>query len=352
MVSDFPPTKPPNYEDLLVEFLEVYVPEEQELMLEERKHQHDSFLKSGGSTSDNDSGLGSCNSHTMLMDKSGEAKEERQTDQKGSRMGMEAQRYQMDWEDEALTYVHEEVVSPDMSSGRVKTWPSVFSPLPQYSSGPLDQPNSLEIVKQHCLSDSVFLSGSTPSYLAQPGHGTKEDFESSYWEICLSNKQPHLLHPQMQTPHQTHSDLNISSTGHNQAPVCLQSPTLRPTEYVEVQRVNEEDMVLLQSVVSGRGRGDGCPQMYQGEDYSKVKGVDPDNILLLQRNVMEEEVDRCLCEDQETNGATDICYTSPIVTTTQKPTGCIHMAKPVKDQTVLAASGYVDTAPMFTLPTY
>lgn len=322
-------------------------------MLEERKHQHDSYLKSEGSTSDNDSGLGSCNSHTMLMDKSGEAKEEeRQRDQEGCRMRMEAKRHQTHWEEEALTYVHEEVVSPDMSSARVKTWPSVFSPLPQYSSGPLDQPNSLGMVKQHCLSDSVFLAGSTSSYLAQPCHGTKEDLESSYWEICLSNKQPHLQHPQKLTPHQTRSDLNISSTGHNQAAVCLQSPTLRPTEYVEVQRVNEEDMVLLQSVASGRGRGDGCSQMYQGEYYSKVKGVQHDNTLLLQSKVTEEEVNRCSCDDQETNGATDICYTSSIGTTTQKPTDCIRMAKPVQNQTVLATSGYVDTAAMFTLPTY
>lgn len=315
MVSDFPPTKPYNYEDLLVEFLEVYVPEEQELMLEQ---QHDGFLKSEGSTSDNDSGLGSCNSHTMLMDKGREAKEERQTDQEGSQLGTEAQRYQMDWEEETLTYVHEEMVSPDMSSGRVKTWPSVFSPLPQYSLGPLDQPRTLQVVKQHCLSDSVFLPGPTSSYLAQPSHGSTDDLDSSYW-ICLSNEQ----HPQMQTPHQNRSDLNISSTGPNHAPVCLQSPTLRPTEYVEVQRVNEEDMVLLQSVTSGHGRGDGWAQIYKGEDYSKVNGVDPDNILLLQRKVMEEKVDSCSSE-----------------------------AKPVQDQTVLAASGYVDTAAMFTLPTY
>ncbi|KAK2819263.1 hypothetical protein Q5P01_024824 [Channa striata] len=350
VVSDFPPTTSSNYEDLLVEYLEVYVPKEQELMLEERRCQHDSSLKSESSTSDNDSGLGSCNSRTLLMDKTGEPRDEaRQTDQEISQTGREAQRHIEDWEGEA----HEDMVSPDMCSGRVKTWPSVFSPLPQYSSGPLDQPGSLEMSKQHCLSDSVFPPGSTSSYLAQPGNSNREDLGSSYWELCFSNKQPPLLHPQTQSSQQlqTHSDVSISS-GQNPAPVCLQSPTLRPSEYVEVQRVNEEDMVLLQPVVSGRGCGNGCPQIPQGEDYSKVKGLDSDNILLLQRKVMEEEVDTCPCEDRDTNGATEVCQTFFIRNATQKPTGYSHTDIPVQDQRVLATGGYVDTASIFTMPTY
>ncbi|XP_044029543.1 prolactin receptor a [Siniperca chuatsi] len=354
VVSDFPPTTSSNYEDLLVEYLEVYVPEEQELMLEESKDLHDSCLKSESSTSDSDSGRGSCDSHVLLMDKCGEAKEEeRRTDQESSRMGTEVQRHQKDWEEEeVLTYTHEDMVSPDMSSGRVKTWPSVFSPLPQYSSSPQDQRSSLEMAKQHCLSDSLLPPGSTSSYLAQPGHSTKEALGLSYWEFCLSNKQPHLLHPQLQALRQlqTHSDVNITSIGHKQAPAGLQSPALQPTEYVEVQRVNEEDMVLLQPVVSGRVRIESCPQMSQGEYYSKVKGVDSDNMLLLQREVMEGE--RCPCEDLETNGVTENCYRSSTVTTTQKPTACSYTAMPVQDEMVLAVNGYVDTTAMFTLPTY
>lgn len=312
VVSDFPPTTSSNYEDLLVEYLMVYVPEEQELMLEESKDLHNGCLKSESSTSDSDSGRGSCDSHTLLMDKCGEAKEEeRKTDRGQAQKG---------WEEEVSTFSHGDTVSPDMSSGRVKTWPSVFSPLPQYSSNPLDKESSLKMAKQHSLS--------TSSYLTQPGHTTKE--APGYWD-----KQPHLLHPQTQVRQQlqAHSDVNISSVGRKQAPAGLRSPSLRATEYVEVQRVNEEDMVLLQPVALGYG--------HQGEDYSKVKGVDCDNVLLLTQPEVKGE-DRWK-EEQEN------CYTSSTVGTMQKPAVCIHM--PVQDEMALAGNGYVDTAAMCALPT-
>ncbi|KAM9338698.1 prolactin receptor a [Symphorus nematophorus] len=342
VVSDFPPTTSSNYEDLLVEYLEVYIPEEQELMLEESKDLHDGCLKSEGSTSDSDSGRGSCDSHTLLMDKCGETKgEERRTDQE--RTGMESQRHQKGWEEKG------EMVSPDMSNGRVKTWPSVFSPLPQYSLSQQSQQSSLEMSKQHYLSDSLFPPSSTSSHPPQPIHSTKEALGPSYWEFGLSNKQPHLLHPQTLAHRQlqAHSDVNISSIGHKQAPAGLQSPALRATEYVEVQRVNEEDMVLLQPVTSGRGCIEGGAQIPPMEDYSKVKGVDSDNMLLLQRDMVEE--DRYPCEHQEMNGGRENCCT---LSTTQKAAACIHSAMPIHDEMVQAVNGYVDTATVCTLPTY
>lgn len=344
MVSDFPPSTSSNYEDLLVEYLQVYIPEERELMLSESKDLHDGCLKSDSSSSDNDSGHGSCDSHTLLMDKCGETKQggERQTDEE--RMGMEVQRHQNDWKKEGLPF------GPDMSSGRVKTWPSVFSPLPQYNSSPLNQQSSLEMTKQHYLSDSLFPSGSTSPYLSKPGDSTKEALGPSYLDFCLSDKQQHLLHPQMQVQQQlqAHSDVNISRIGHKQAPSGLHSPALRSAEYVEVQRVNEEDMVLLQPVLSGRGRIEGSAQMSQGDDYSKVKGVDRDNMLLLQRDVTQEDG----CDQQEANGVRGNCCTSSTATITQKPTGCVHTVIPLQDKTITAANGYVDTATMCTLQTH
>ncbi|KAG7499786.1 prolactin receptor [Solea senegalensis] len=344
VVPDFPPTTSSKCENLMVEYLEVYVSEEQELILEESKELHNS-LKCEGSTSDNDSGRGSCDSHTLLMDKCGEAKgDERQTDGEGHPMEMEAQMHQRDWKEGTLSSAYQDIVSPDMSSGRVKTWPSVFSPLHQCGSTSLNQMNSLAMAKQHCLSDNLSPPGSASSFLPQSGRSTTETHRPNYCEFYSSDKQLSSPKPQAQTHRklQAHSDINIS---HKQA--GLQSPALRPTEYVEVQRVNKEDMVLLQPVESGCVCGDGCPQVCQ--DYSKVKGLNSDNMLLLHRDVMEGEEVRSHCEKQETNG----CITSHITPATQKPTDCIPTVTPIVQKEMgLAVSGYVDTAAMLTLPTH
>ncbi|XP_047425726.1 prolactin receptor a isoform X2 [Mugil cephalus] len=339
--SDYPPTSMSSYEDLLVEYLEVYVPSEQELMLEETKDMHDGCLKSESSASDSDSGRGSCDSHTLLMDKCGEAKEaDLQTEQEGRQVEAEAQRHQAAWE--ALTYAHEDMVSPDMSGGRVKTWPSVFSPLPQYSSKPLNPLGSLETAKQHCLSDSQLPADCLSSYLDQPVDDVSQVLGSSYSKFCLSNKEPHLLHPAEARRHlQAHSDVNISVVGRKEAPASLKPPPPQPTEYVEVQQVKDEDIVLLHPVSSSHGKF----YSNEGEDYSKVKGVDKDKVLLLQREVVEE--DMCLCESQETNGATESCYATSIISAAQKPTACINPTLPVQ-----ALNGYVDSSTMFTLSTY
>ncbi|KAJ8286636.1 hypothetical protein GJAV_G00041400 [Gymnothorax javanicus] len=69
VVMGFPPTS--DYEDLLVEYFEVY-DVEQELGLD-KKDRQEGNLKSKGS-SDSDSGRGSCDSQTLLMEKCGESK--------------------------------------------------------------------------------------------------------------------------------------------------------------------------------------------------------------------------------------------------------------------------------------
>ncbi|KAK5852187.1 hypothetical protein PBY51_023676 [Eleginops maclovinus] len=320
VVPNFPEASPSKYEDMLVvEFFEV---KEQELMLEESNDLLDGGLKYESSRSDSDSGRGSCDSHTLLLDKCREAKEERQTNRDGSLI--EKQIRQKDRKEEAI--------SPDISSGRVKTWPSLYSPLPQYGSNPLDKQSSLEMAKQHSLSIS--------SFLTQPG--TKDALGLSYMDFCLSNKQNH-VHPQTQV--QTRSNVNISNIGHKHAPAGLHSPT---TQYVEVQRVNKEDMVLLQPVLSRCGLIEDCPHLPKGEDYSKVKGVDYDNRLLLQREGTGE--DMCSGMDQETNGERGNCYTTSTVSIMQKPTACIYTVMPIQEGMALTLNGYVDTANMGNLP--
>lgn len=331
VVSDFPLTSSSNYEDLLVEYLEVSVSEEQELMLEKS-------LKSESSTSDSDSGRGSCDSHNLLVDKCGEVKDdERRTDQEGGQTATEAQR----------NLAEEDLVCSGVPSGRVKTWPSLFFPLPQYSSP--DQ-CSLETVKQHCFSDSHFPTSTASSYLTHPDHSTKGVPGPDYWEGPLGTRQSHSkeIHRQLQT----HSDVNISSKGRKKAAAGLLSPALlRSAEYVEVQRIDEKNMVLLQPVGPGAGgHSEGCPLVPHERDYSKVRRVGSDNTLLLQRqvDVVDGDVDRCSCEDQGTNG----CDTLSTVSSTHKPAACIQSARPVEEERPLATSGYVDTATMYTMSTY
>ncbi|KAL6096773.1 prlr [Pungitius sinensis] len=315
VVPDYPPSTSSNYDDLLVDYLEVYVPTEKELVLEASKDPHDGRLKSGSSTSDCDSGRGSCDSHTLLADK--EAKEgERPAGRQGGQTRTELQRRFKDWEEEALTYA-----DVPLASGRVKTWPSVYSPLPRQGSGPPDQQGSLQVAKQHSLSAS--------SVLAQPGYGAGGAPAEGYWDVCPGGERPP---PPEAGALRARSDADVSERARPGGPRPLAPPT---SEYVEVQRVNDKDGVLLQPVATG------AYQAPRGEVYSKVKRVDSDNVLLLQSGgetaaaVAAGGGDGYTCADQES--------------ATQKPSPCIYTAALVQDPPAQTVTGYVDTATMCTL---
>lgn len=323
MVSDFPLS---NYEDILVEYLEVCVPKEQEQL--QSKDFLDVSFKSEGSTCDSDSGRGSCDSHTLLTDKCGEAnKEKKEKDQRRVEMGEERQ---MDWTEEALSSSQESVISPVLSSGRVKTWPSVFSSSPQNTSHLLEQQSALVLARQHYPSDNLFPPGSAPSYVSHPSHGALRP------EFTASKKLPCGLHPQTLAclQLQSHSNVDISCIGVKRAPAGLASAALGPADNAAAQRVNSE--LLLQAGTPGAA--DGCPQM--GRYYSKVKGVDRGNLLLLQRQETEERSS----QPQEADGVKGGCYTYSTVTVTKSP------ASAITEEIILTTSGYVDTATMCMLP--
>lgn len=301
-----------------MEYLEVYISKDQEQ--DKEKLLINGCLKCESATSDSDSGRGSCDSHTLLMDKFNQTGRER--------AGAESHK---GWEEGPLAYADVEMVSPDVSSGRVKTWPSVFSPVPQYSSNLLEQQqqHSLEVARQHYLSDSLFQPSSHASHLSQPGSGSKEtQLLQSYWEFNSSGRQPHLLHAHMQGCRQlqAHSDVDISSIGRYEATVGTPPPPA----------AQEEELIAL-------GKAGCSPDMPQGDDYSKVKGVDKGNVLLLQR----EGTENSHSQWAEEGTSKDSCCVSSAAT--KKPAAYIHSSEIAKMEALVAADGYVDAA---ALPSY
>ncbi|XP_061554831.1 prolactin receptor a isoform X2 [Phycodurus eques] len=252
VASDFPAMSSlSDSEDLLVEYLEVYIPEEREATSEKSKDLGGSGgFKLESSASDSDSGRGSCDSHTLLIEKCGRPKEHE--DGTGER----AERKD--------------------TGGR--TWPSAFT-------SPPDRP-------RRCLSDSL-------SRLLGPSEG----------QVCKQIK--------------ARSDVNIVASGNTQ------SPARWSIEYVGVQTVVEDNVVILQPW-SGR---EGCcpPAPFQEQDYSRVKRVGNDDTLLLLQSVSEGSADGC-------EGGASFGDTS------QKSAGCMR--------STTATSGYVDTAALFPLTTH
>lgn len=317
MVSDFPPSAPFTYDDILVEYLEVCIPKEQEQL--DSKDLLDVSFKSEGSASDSDSGRGSCDSHTLLTDKCRETKEEkREKDQRRVEMGA---RRQQDWDEEALARSRESMVSPVVCNGRVKTWPSVFSTSPEDGADSLEQQRALVMARQRYPSDNLYPPGSAPSYVSHPSHGALRP------EFTTSKKEPRGPHRQTQS----RSDVDVSSIGVERAPAGL-------TSAASGNAVNADAQSAIGEKDASRG-GEGCQQT--GKYYSKVKGVDRSNMLLLQR----EETKDYSREQLETDGGKGGCYTYSTVSVTKNP------ASATREEIVLTTSGYVDTT-MCMLPSH
>ncbi|XP_041915005.1 prolactin receptor a [Alosa sapidissima] len=268
VIPGFPPS---DYEDLLVEYLEVYDSENQELMLDGKDLQEGCLkLKS---PSDNDSGRGSCDSHTLLMEKV--AKEE---------PTLESSQQEVEAETPSTA-------SPQPEYAQPSAWPTVLAP---------DQPYQLDSPWKS-LPD-VFIS---PPVSPQLKCTTGPKHKKGLYEPSINGLEGK-------------GDSMVSSP--------------RTMEYVEVQRVNQQNVLLLRPLAEQNLGSHTTSVEMPEEDYSKVKGVTSNNVLLLQQEVSTQYI-----SDQE--------ETCPMMQQTQLGKPVVHHPPAVVPGGMqLTSNGYVDTA--------
>ncbi|XP_023684415.2 prolactin receptor a isoform X1 [Paramormyrops kingsleyae] len=290
VVQSFPP--PSDYEDLLVEYLEVYDNEEQELVFD-RKDQ-EGGLKSK-SSSDTDSGRGSCDSHSLLMEKCSESRED-QTLISQVKISEASQR------------VNDDSHAAECADVTTQTWPMI-SPYYHHDQKPCYQ-SIPEMSEQHCVLDSHL-------FLTQ---------QQDYWETSaeLDQKNPYTGYSCVQA----YSEININGIAHAEPT----SPQPVFVEYVEVQHVNQENTLILKAIAQEE-HGQFRREMTE-HHYSKVNGMVCDNVLLIQR----EAASQCLGDYQEEENALESCTQQ----TAGKPT--VHPQVALAQEGLhITLNGYVDT---------
>nr|AAV71059.1 prolactin receptor form b [Cyprinus carpio] len=307
VIQGFPPTT--DYDNLLVEYLEVYDNEEQELV-QDGKDLSEDCMKSK-SPSDIDSGRGSCDSHTLLLEKCMDGREG-----SGSNQHQYSQHGETRWAStESSESQDPEPGSPESANGRGKTWPVVF-PSPQ------PQPHHHYPV-----------GAAKPAYHSVPeilNHLSPHAMSSNYHQLNHQDilQQERRFSKPACRHSQSYNQFNLDGID-TPAPGVAPSPSL---EYVEVQRVNPENMLLLRplSDPNREPEGSDCTR----EDYSKVKEVTSNNILLLQRDMSHQCVDDYSQADQ--------------CTTQQPPHPCkpaVHQSNSGMPQEAIRVmgNGYVDS---------
>lgn len=273
VIQSFPPNT--DYDDLLVEYLEVYDNEEQELVLDGKDLPEDS-LKSKTSL-DSDSGRGSCDSRTLLLEKCMEGRDSSSDSQHYSQHG------ETSWaSSESSECQVPEPGSPESVDGRAKTWPAVFSsPQPHHCQAEASKP------AYHSVPEILSISSPrmTPLSYHQLQH---RDVPS----------KPTYLHSQ------SYHQFSLDSPEYTV--VSTVSPS-RSMEYVEVQRVNPENVLVLRPLSDPDDEHDRSEPA--GEEYTRVKEVTSNNMLLLQTETSprcpddfsrdsDNEADRCSTQQQ------------------------------------------------------
>nr|XP_055036368.1 prolactin receptor a [Misgurnus anguillicaudatus] len=302
VIQGFPPTT--DYDGLLVEYLEVYDNEEQELALDGKDLSED-YLKSHN-TSDSDSGRGSCDSRTLLLEKCLERREASGNMQHYSQHGET---------NEGSECQGGEPGSPQSTDGHAKTWPVVFSsPQPhQYQVGAAKP--------THHSVPEIFSISSTPISYHQLHHRD------------LTTQEGRLSKP----PCRHSQSYNQFSLDNPESPGVPQSQSM---EYVEVQRIGPENVLLLRPLSDPNGEQDYFEPV--GEDYSRVKEVTSNNMLLLQADTPPQSSDDY---SQVSDSQSDRCSTQHQ----------LHPCKPLiqvsyspLDDMRLMGNGYVDSTALLS----
>lgn len=309
VIQGFPPTN--NFEDLLVEYLEVYDDEKQELVLN-GKNLPEGLLKSKSTLSDNDSGRGSCDSRTLLMEKCAEGVEENGTEQELSQYG------DTSWVSTDSSEGRDNSVSPGLEEEKVQTWPTVFSsPQPHHFQQQLTggtRASYHSVPEISCLSSPVHTPGGQQNHFNKPGF---------YWYT------------------QMHSMDSIEYKH------VTQVPQSQSAEYVEVQRVNPENILFVRPLANPEGHE---PELsdFVGDDYSKVRDVTSDNVLLLQRDLSGSQCVGYYCQDQTEQA--DPCFTQQQQQEqTCKPNVHPHLPHSMlQDSMRVAGNGYVESTMMMS----
>lgn len=309
VIQSFPPNT--DYDDLLVEYLEVYDNDEQELVLDGKDLSED-CLKSKSSL-DSDSGRGSCDSHTLLLEKCMEGRDSSSDSQHYS------QHEETSWAStESSECQVTELGSPESVDRHAKTWPVMFSsPQPHHCQAGASKP------AYHSVPEILSISSPcmTPISYHQLQH---RDVPTQ--EGCFS--KPTCRHSQ------SYNQFSLDSPEHTAE--SLVSPS-RSMEYVEVQRVNPENVLVLRPLSDPNGEHDHSEPV--GEDYTRVKEVTSNNMLLLQTDTSPQ------CSDdysQDSDSQADRCSIQQELHPCKPPVHQSFSQMPQEGMRLMG-NGYVDS---------
>ncbi|XP_058272122.1 prolactin receptor a isoform X2 [Hemibagrus wyckioides] len=251
VIHSFPPTK---YEELIVDYLEVCDDDETHDSVLESKDPHVALVKYTSTSSDSDSGRGSCDSRTLLMDK-------------GTGGRNEGRAKQVGWGSAGHS-------SPIRGEGKGRMWNNVFSS-PQLQSEHHYYQQDLHFQQPH---DSKCIYHNIPeiSCISSSVHMSRT-VENRLEEI--------LIKPRVCGRSQTDST----------DAVVTRSTKPQPTEYVEVQTVDQENVLHVQPLSDPEERNQELSDSSPNENYSKVRDVISDNLLLLQRD-LSSAPQECQCQ--------------------------------------------------------